>query len=187
MRSVAASQAALYARASVIPILLVKLTTLTDRDAGTVQQTLYLSNRPVLYDWGNTGTDRQFEAMVAKVSDLARSMNHIPGPSDTGALGAAISITFMNKGYRGETSADRFWPVLRALNLEAADIEIATVLADASVADSWHDLRSYTGDEHIVHFRGRVTRIEGVAPTRSSSAQRHGRQRSRGSTHSTRP
>jgi hypothetical protein len=163
MRSVAASQAALYARASVIPILLVKLTTLTDRDAGTVQQTLYLSNRPVLYDWGNTGTDRQFEAMVAKVSDLARSMNHIPGPSDTGALGAAISITFMNKGYRGETSADRFWPVLRALNLEAADIEIATVLADASVADSWHDLRSYTGDEHIVHFRGRVTRIEGVS------------------------
>jgi len=164
MRTVSAAQQSLYARDSIRPILLVKLTTYSDVAAATVQATYYLSDRPVLYDYGNTGTDRQFEAMVAGVQPVTRTMNHVPGFGQgyAGALGYELRLSLVNKTYRSDDPAQRFWPILRALNLEWADLEVATVLGPESET-GWYDLRSYTGDEHLVQFRGRITRIEGVS------------------------
>lgn len=157
MRSISTAQKALYARDAVAPVKLVTLTTYNDRDAGTVQASYRISDRPVLYDYGDTGTTLQFEALLAKIDTITRSMNHLPSPSgDAASLGAELRLTLMNAEYRG---GNRLYAILRALNLEWCDVEIATVLADAS----WFDLRALAGTEHVVHGRGTLRRVEGVS------------------------
>ena len=89
MKALATTTAAALAAQCVRPIVLVVLTTYTDRSAATVDQTYYFSTCPVLYDFGNTGTVQQFEPFVLGVSDLTESISHVP---QTRASGLSLSL-----------------------------------------------------------------------------------------------
>lgn len=158
MRAFTAQQRALAASSSIKPILLVVLTTYADRALGTVDTVYYLSDRPVMYDYGNTGTVRQFETLVLSVFDLTQSIPHVPGTTPAG-LEAELRVTLSNLPYRGGVP---FVRELRAHNLEFATLELATVYGPLDQEAGWYDLRAYTGDEHVVELRGEVEMAEGI-------------------------
>lgn len=158
MRAFTAQQRALAAASTIKPILLVVLTTYTDRALGTVDTVYYLADRPVMYDYGNTGTVRQFETLVLSVSDLTQSIPHVPGTTPAG-LEAELRITLSNLPYRGGVP---FVRELRAHNLEFATLELATVYGPLDAETGWYDLRAYTGDEHLVELRGEVEMADGI-------------------------
>lgn len=158
MRAFTAQQRALAASSSIKPILLVVLTTYADRALGTVDTVYYLSDRPVMYDYGNTGTVRQFETLVLSVTDLTQSIPHVPGTTPAG-LETELRITLSNLPYRGGVP---FVRELRAHNLEFATLELATVYGPLDSESGWYDLRAYTGDEHVVELRGEVEMAEGI-------------------------
>ncbi len=131
------------------PVLLVKITTYSDHDEETVEATYYLSDRPVLYDYGNTGTDRGFLAFVQGVSDVTYAIQHVPG-DDGGQFNKELTLTLANADYQGT----RFSEVLRGKNILLGHVEVASVLRDPGSALAWWDLTDLTGTEHIVWFRG---------------------------------
>lgn len=158
MKAVAAQAAAALAAQAVKPIVLVVLTTYADRGAGTVDATYYFSDRPVLYDYGNTGTVRQFEAFLLGVSDLVESISHVPQTRAAG-LEREVRVTLANTPYRGGSLLIR---ELRAHHLPFARVEVATVYGLPDPETGWYNLRSLAGDEHIVDFRGEVVQPEGI-------------------------
>jgi len=157
VKALATTTAAALAAQCVRPIVLVVLTTYTDRSAATVDQTYYFSTCPVLYDFGNTGTVQQFEPFVLGVSDLTESISHVPQTRASG-LSYDLRITLSNTAYRG---GDLLIQELRAHHLTFARVTVATVYGTADET-GWYDLRALAGDEHVVDFRGEVVMPEGI-------------------------
>ena len=158
MRTFSAQQLALAKSASIKPILLLVLTTYTDRALGTVGQVYYFSDRPVLYDYANTGTVRQFDAVLLKVSDLMQSIPYLPGTTPAG-LESELRITLSNLSFRGGLPLVR---ELRANNLEFSTIELSSVYGPPDQDSGWYDLRAYVGDEHVVELRAEIEMAEGI-------------------------
>ena len=159
MRTLDTEQAALAASTTTQKIELVKLTTYTDRDAETVSNTYYLSHVPVLYDYGNTGTDRQFEPFLVNVSQSVESMPNMPEPGDLSAMTGSRVLTLRN----GDRDGTSLWEILLADQVESARVEIARLGIEGSSARRFYDQRALTGSEHTVLYRGRVAQVRGVS------------------------
>lgn len=158
MKTLTTDTAAALARAVLQPIVLVILTTYTSRAAATVDKIYYFASAPVLYDYGNTGTVRQFEPFLIDVSDLVESMSHVPQTRAAG-LAFELRIKLANTSYRG---GDRLIQELRAHHVTFAYVEVATVYGTLDEATGWYDLRGLAGDEHIVDFRGEILMPEAI-------------------------
>ena len=152
MKALTARAADLSARRELRPIPLVVLTTYTDRGAGTVDTIYRFSNRTVLYDYGNTGTEREFGAFLLGLDPLAQQMNHLPDLS-TGSLERSMALQLANLPVDG---GSRLYEILEAKRLLFATIEIAQILLDPGKRETVGDLRSLAGDEHQVWFRGEI-------------------------------
>jgi hypothetical protein len=157
-------QDGLVRRGGIAAITLVKLQLYLDRAAGTLPATglnppgtFYFANRPCSYDYGNTGTDRDFWPFLLGVSDLVASMSHIPGPSGLETIAKPIEIRLANE----ITTQDgtRLSEYLRnTYRLENATVEVSQILLDRH-SGARQSLAGLAGDEHTVLYRGRVQRV----------------------------
>ena len=152
-RALSTHQAEIATRAGIAAITLLVLRLYSNRAAGTVGETYYLATRPVSYDYGNTGTDREFWPLISSVGDLAASMSHLPSPLGGELLRKPLTIDLANEVWEGT----RFATTLRAnYPLENATVELAQVLLNEHPLGARVDLSSFTGEEHTVLYRGRV-------------------------------
>ncbi len=156
MKTLDATQALEIVKTGIQVVDLVRLQTYTDRDAGTVDSSFYFGGNTHQYDYGNLGTDRQFEPLLRSISITAEEMPHLPDPiaALSGVLAKRCTIALLN---RERETGNRLIEDLRADNLEGATIEWAQLML--APGDSWSDLTSYTGDEHTVRYRGELTRV----------------------------
>ncbi len=146
-------------RSHIAPLALVKLTTYTDRTGGVVDKVFYLSDRAVVYDYGNTGTDQVFLPVILGGSEFFSGILHLSQPDDLTAFAQSFDLQCSNAKINGS----RLATLLQNYNLEGASIQIAQIFLTKAEMDSRPvDLTAMDGDEHLVLFRGRVNR---VAPT----------------------
>ena len=78
--------------AHLAPVPLLVITTYTDREAQTIDEVFYISDRGVLYDYGDTGTDRAFSPMLLGISILRSSISQTPDPNATRILSQPITF-----------------------------------------------------------------------------------------------
>jgi hypothetical protein len=156
-RTLDSGQNALVARSDLHIITLVKITTYTDRASKSVPVEFYLSDKPVIYDYGNLGTDRHFWSVVGSFEPFVRQMQHVPSPDDLSPYSDTLRITFSNQEFHGR----RLITLLRDQNLIGADIEMSE-FAVTSLGSYPIDLSSEPGDEHTVHFQGVVRSIDSI-------------------------
>ena len=149
MKVLDAGQEALVARAGVTRVDLYVLTTYTNRDAGTVQARFYFSDRFRRYDWGNTGTVREFLPLVrTRTGPNVKSMSHLQD------FGASTVETFemVLANIPQEFGEEPIIQVLRRHNLFRATLEVAELFLPPGHSGS--DLTDFDGDEHTVVYRG---------------------------------
>ncbi len=138
---------------------LIKLTTYTDRLAKTGAASLYFSDRTLYYDYGNTGTQQEFQAALSSIGDLTTEMPHLANGADSAAI-LFRDLTF--DLYNVVIDGTPLYETLRLLNLESALVEVGQLLLTDADSDHVSDL---VGDEHIVFFRGEVQRVFDVSVT----------------------
>lgn len=156
-----ASASELSARTAYASVRLVKITTYTDRAAGTGAVSWYFSDRNVLYDYANSGTVRNFTHHLVSIGPETYGIPHIPdsdgGSAEESSLKRVQSVVLKNESYDGGTFLSE-----QITNLLFADIEIAEVLRDDRKGQSLWDLRDLTGDEHRIVFRGMINQVVGI-------------------------
>lgn len=156
-RALDATQSALVYKQQMARLDLVKLTTYSDRPAATVSQTFYLAKQALRYDYGNTGSDKEFDPLLLSVGPLEMSMNHLPAAKDTELIERTLTVVLSNATLRGE----RFAATLEGEALAGARIEWAQLLVPPETltqAGPRIDLTAYTGAELTYFFRGEVIR-----------------------------
>ncbi len=154
-RTLSARQTELTERRALTPVPLLKLTTYTDREAQTGGVDRYFSDRPLQYDYGNTGTLRDFAPDLLGVDPLERLMVHLPRPDTPGDQVRRLAVVEMRNAIDalGKYLIDE----LRGENLEGAVVELAELLVDRNAGEALQGDRSdLVGDEHLVWFRGQV-------------------------------
>lgn len=136
------------------------LTTYTDQTAKTVDTVHFWSDRPVSYDFNDTGTQRQFLPYVLQATrDHVVRMPHLPtGSSFRPSLVRDYDVTLRNVTPQGGTNllAD-----LRAQKPEFSTLEVAELLLDPAIPGG-EDLEDLTGDEHIIVYRGELRTIHNI-------------------------
>lgn len=154
-----ADQQELAYRRGLAEVKLLVITTYSDRAAGTVSDTFYFSDESVRYDYGNSGTVRDFVPMLDAVDLTPRTMPHVPSPDGSdldNSLRATMRVRLKNDDWKGQ----RVLAHLKADPIEFASVEYATLLIDPAVKASsgvpYRDATALTGDEHVVRFRGCV-------------------------------
>ncbi len=154
-RAVDAQQDEFYKRQHLSPVNLIKLTTYSDKKAGTAGTIFYLSDRAVDYDYGNTGSNQHFWPVVRDFGTIATTVNHVPSQFESEIIRKPLRIELSNETYRGS----RLITLLRAATgkLENATIEVSQILVDSQTVPT--DLTALTGDEHTVLYRGAVERV----------------------------
>ena len=154
-RALTARQTELSERRALAPVPLLKLTTYTDREAQTGAVDRYFSDRPLQYDYGNTGTLRDFAPDILEVEPLVREMVHIPAPETTGDQVRRLAVVRMRNSI--DALGEYLIKALRDENLEGAIVELAQLLVDRDAGEALQgDLSGLVGDEHLVWFRGQV-------------------------------
>ncbi|MCK5641026.1 MAG: hypothetical protein KAJ19_09525, partial [Gammaproteobacteria bacterium] len=153
-----AEQNSLIAQAGLTIITLVKLTTYADTLSKSVPVRHYFSDKPVIYDYDNLGTDREFWPVVASFSDFTRSFQHVPSADDMRPYRDSLRVNFSNQEFQGR----RLINLLRDENLLGADIELSEIAVPSM--DSYPvDLTAKTGTEHTVHFAGYIRTVDDVS------------------------
>ena len=154
-RTIDAQQQEFTTRSHLAPLLLVVLTTYSDRAAETVDTVFYFSDRVVVYDYGNAGTDRHFWPLLESLSPLRTSIDHVPNAQASGLLSKPLTITLSNEEHQGA----RLIETLRdGHTLENATVEVAQIL-QARQSTPPVDLTALDGDEHTVLYHGVVQRV----------------------------
>ena len=153
-------QAERASRVGIAWVPLVKLITYTDRTAETIDQIFYLSTIPVRYDYGASGTVRDFLPVIVGGAELFSGMIHASQPTDLTAFGKTFNIQCSNEEINGE----RFATLLQGHNLEGARIEISQFLVD-SIDVLPVDLSGETGLTHTVLTGGRVNAVQPITNT----------------------
>jgi hypothetical protein len=157
-RTIDSDQSPLRYRSELFRLDLVRITTYSDRVAETVDTRFYFARQPVIFDWNNEGTDREFWPMLKAIGPLATSINHLPSPEDSELLRKPLEITLSNEPYGA--SATRLIETLRDGHiLENATIEWTQLLLDARPTTVRIDQTALTGDEHTFWYRGRINRV----------------------------
>jgi hypothetical protein len=137
---------------------LIHLTTYSDRDADTVDTEFYFARQPVLFDFDNSGTDREFWPVLEEVGPLSTSIHHLPSPDDASLLRKPWRFTLSNEPYGA--AEERLINTLRdGHTLENARVEWTQILLDARPTTVRLDLSALTGNEHTFWYRGRVLRV----------------------------
>lgn len=151
MLSLTAAQLQKAHSAKPMQVALVKLTTFSDYTAQTVASTFYWSTLPLLYRWDGAAVN-QFQAFLSGVSDVIRTMPHLPDDKRLATL-TKLTLNLSNEQW----GDDPLWKILDDENLVAAQVEVASLLLDWSAATdaSWLD-QSATVVDHIVRWRGEV-------------------------------
>ena len=160
MKSLSSRQTETVGRLARATIPLLKWTTYSDKGAGTVANTRYCSDRACIYDYGNAGTNRHFYDVLVALPDRFRaSMNHLPD-----ARGGAspdqrqLSVVLSNAPL--EAADTSLLATIRTDGLEMSTIEIAELDRKWESEPDPLDLRSLTGDEHVVWGRFDVSGLE---------------------------
>lgn len=154
-RAIDTQQQEFTTRSHLAPLLLVVLTTYTDRAAETVDTIFYFSDRAIVYDYGNAGTDRNFWPLLRSLSSLRTSIDHVPDARATGLLSKPLTITLSNEEHQGA----RLINTLRnSHTLENATVEVAQILQERQSKPPV-DLTALDGDEHTVLYQGVVERV----------------------------
>lgn len=159
-KTLSARQTELAARAGRRAVKLVTVTTYSDKGAGTVDTVWRFSDRTVWYDYGNTGTNREFEPFLIRVPDpVVQVMPHLP-PEREDASDRGVSLVLSNRTRLA--TGKHLIEDLRADNLEGAVVEIAELFADVPAREGHYDFRGLTGAEHVVLMRGVVDHVANV-------------------------
>jgi len=159
-RTLESSQTRLAASANVHSIILVKLTTYSDKDAGTIDTVYYIAKRAVKYDYEQDFSFKRFEPWLDSVVPIRSSIVHVPGSRSDALSSRAVSVDLNNLVYSGSRVA----AILSGHTLEGADVEIAKLLLPArNIFEKYFryvriDLLM-DGSEHTVVFRGSVDRV----------------------------
>src|SRR5690606_21062847 len=95
--------------------LLVRVRTYTDREAGTVDETFYFADRAIRYDYGNTGTVREFWPFLLGATPLSVAMNRLPDP---GGLARRRELTVRLPNVPHEEGGVPLLERLRQTNIE---------------------------------------------------------------------
>jgi hypothetical protein len=149
------------ARLTTVP--LVRLQLYSNRDAETVGQTFYFSDRTVTYDYGNAGTDRRFEPWLMGLGELESGIVYIPSADDFELISKRFGLALRNAIWPNEASGSQGERVIEILRetyaIEGATIEASQILVPKITTTGPLDLTAYDGDEHTVFYRGRVARL----------------------------
>ena len=136
------------------PVYLHVVTTYTDQAAKAVDTVRYFADRPLRYDYGNTGTEQQFLPYVLSTSrEHIERMPHLPsGGSIEGELLRSYTVSLRNVTPQGGTSllAD-----FRAELFEFSTLEVSELFIDPAQSPP-EDPADLAGDEHVVLFRGEM-------------------------------
>lgn len=160
MKSLSSRQTETVGRLARATIPLLKWTTYSDKGAGTVANTRYCSDRACIYDYGNAGTDRHFYDVLVALPDRFRaSMNHLPDARGGASPGQrALSVVLSNAPL--EAADTSLLATIRTDGLELSTIEVAELDRKWESETDPLDLRSLTGDEHVVWGRFDVAGLD---------------------------
>jgi len=149
------------------PHLLVKFEQyrLRDTPGSEFLRTLYWSTDPVTYDYGNTGTDIDFDAVVVDATSVLAGMGHVQGPFEIGGLQKTLTLRLRNGEISTATAAGS--PATMRLSeflrdqwpLQFGMIEVAEIRLDLDAGEQLPDLSALDGDEHDVWYRGELVRV----------------------------
>lgn len=141
---------------------LVVLTTYSNYSAKTVDKVYYFSSSDLWYDYGNTGTNREFLGAVSGMGQLTQRIPHIPSPQRGTQLRRSLDFTLLNlelpSGTRLITDMRTHTLAFATVEVSELPIEVNTEHPDAE-RDAWRDQTGLVGDEHIVRFRGEVRQV----------------------------
>lgn len=155
-RTLTARQREMVDRAARAPIPMLKVSPYSDRAAGTVDTSgiLYLADRPIIYDFGNTGTIRHFHSRLIRVEgSIQAAMEHLP-PARGGADPNARTVQVVLSQVPLELGGDPLLADMRSHNLRFASVEIAELDRDyLSKSEGRFNLRQLVGDEHVTWGR----------------------------------
>lgn len=171
MYALDAGQATRAKSSHVKAVTMVKLDLFTDKRHGIINQTYYLAEVGLKYDYGNTGTLRDFLPYLDSVSNLVASMRHLPDVDQADGWDRRIDVRLRNDFYPGglaTSNAGRFIEELRGPSrtrrLIGAAVEVSELLIDTwSEPAAPLDLSAFTGAEHTIRFRGVVERLGPVS------------------------
>ncbi len=151
-------------RTHIHPLTLIRITAYADRLLKTGESNIYISDRVVLYDYGNTGAAQTFRPSLGATGGLGvgllrATMANIPDPNGTQLLRKSVEVILEN----GTLNGVRTIQTLRAHNIEGATIEISQILLDEQEATV--DLSAFAGNEHTILFIGEIHRVAPVTET----------------------
>lgn len=135
-----------------VPLLVI--TTYSDRTAGTVDETFYLSDRGILVQYD--GAVRQFEPFVAEMGSLSESMPHLPTPEDFAAM-FDKTLEFKLSNQKRDGTDTTFYEAFRAKNIEMADCWFGAIFLEDGDNDA--DMSALA---EVDTYSNRVALFEGV-------------------------
>lgn len=139
-------------RIRMVPLLVI--TTYSDRTAGTVDETFYLSDRGILVQYD--GAVRQFEPFVAEMGSLSESMPHLPTPEDFAAM-FDKTLEFKLSNQKRDGTDTTFYEAFRAKNIEMADCWFGAIFLEDGDNDA--DMSALA---EVDVYSNRVALFEGV-------------------------
>jgi hypothetical protein len=141
MLSLSATQAALAARPSTIPVVFAVLRTWTNKAAGTVQATYYWSSWEGHYPYD--GADRFFQAQILRqgTSRILRQLGVVGG--------ARFTLAVTNDRIGDRKTGTRTWADLKTKNLRGASIEVSRMLVSTPATAP-----KLAGPDHTCVYRG---------------------------------
>ena len=161
-------QQALVERATQAVVTLARIQLFADREAEAVGQVLYAATRPVLYDYGDTGTPLLFWPILGPLEGFRESIDHLPSPATLGELDRRVTLHLANV----EVAGDRVSETLRSsYALENARVQVAQIRVDPEQLPPdgrLLDLEAagFVGTEHDVVVDGRIRRVGPITSDR---------------------
>lgn len=138
------------ARSHLSPVTFMRLTTYTDRSAGTVDRKFYFSSGPgIRYEWEVADGEQNHDPLIQSLSDLDVAIPHLPSGSPADIPDKVLEVELANATFEGS----RLAAVLRGKTLENSRVDVAQVLLDGPPAAPFLDI---TSEEVTVLYRGVV-------------------------------
>ena len=152
-------------------ILLLVITTYTNKLTAAVDDVHYFATRNLSYDYGGTGTQCQFARHIIGISPMGQSLQHLTTPGETAiAMTAGVELSMSNSERDGTDTL--LYNSLQTEQLLGADIEVSE-LPLAKGGNPHHDTAALTGDDHTVLFRGEISWVGDVSSTFTIRAVSH--------------